>query len=194
MDAHWPDDPPAPDFAHLLSQSVKTGSGRKRVVVHAGANKIFKQWPRDRFESVAVALSRDFEVVWIDHGSTTGPAPKGTIPALVSTLGELATRLAGANLFLGNNSGPMHMANALGCPGVVVTGPSAFGWDPYWHPERWTVLRHPNLYCAPCEKANKDLGICTNTASPMACMDYWTDERVEAVCRLQLNCDMKPGL
>ena len=117
----------------------------------------------------------------------TPAAPSGTIDAPVASLREFSEWVASANLFVGNNSGPMHLANALGCPGVVVTGPSARGWDPFWNREQWTVLRHPHLDCAPCDRLNQELKGCVNFASPMACLNYWTEEMVEAACRARLN-------
>jgi ADP-heptose:LPS heptosyltransferase len=105
----------------------------------------------------------------------------------VCSIGELSEWLAGADLFLGNNSGPMHLANAIGCHGVVVTGPSAAGWDPYWNRERWTVLRHPGLLCAPCEVPDRELAGCVNSESPMACLRYFTPGMVEAACRARLE-------
>lgn len=185
--ARWPDDPPAPDLSHLGTRDAPPPGDRRRVVVHAGASKHLNQWSPEGFAAVATSLSRDFEVVWILHGDSTGPAPEGTTPAQVTTLGEFSDWVAGADLFLGNNSGPMHLANALGRPGVAVTGPTAMGWDPYWHREQWTVLRHPDLYCAPCEKPNKELTACVNIESPMACLKYWTKEKVEAACRSRLE-------
>jgi ADP-heptose:LPS heptosyltransferase len=185
--AGWPDEPPPPDLRHLLTGSRPPSGARRRLVVHAGASRGMNQWPLERFASVAASLSRDFEVVWIEHGGTTGRAPPGTTAAPVDSLAGLAAWLAGADLFLGNNSGPMHLANALGCPGVAVTGPTAIGWDPYWHRDRWIALRHPDLYCAPCEKLTAELPGCMNTANPMACLDYWTTQRVDAACRRQLE-------
>jgi ADP-heptose:LPS heptosyltransferase len=183
----WPDVPPPPDLSHLRTGGARPKAGRRRVVVHAGASKPLNQWAPAGFAAVARSLSRDFEVVWIAHGNSTGPAPEGTVAASVTTLAEFSDWLEGADLFLGNNSGPMHLANALGRPGVAVTGPSAAGWNPYWHRERWTVLRHPDLYCAPCEKPNKELAACVNVGSPMACLKYWTVEKVEAACRERLE-------
>jgi ADP-heptose:LPS heptosyltransferase len=183
----WPDEPPPPDLGHLLSGAQRPAGPRRRVVVHAGASRALNRWPAERFASVASSLARDFEVVWIAHGGTGGSAPMGAAVAPVETLSELAGWLAGSDLFLGNNSGPMHLANALGCRGVAVTGPTAPGWDPYWHRERWIALRHPDLYCAPCEKLDREAPGCMNAATPMACLDYWTAERVEAACRLQLG-------
>jgi ADP-heptose:LPS heptosyltransferase len=183
----WPDKPPPPDLGHLTALGAKPSGGRRRVVVHAGAGKALNRWSREGFAAVATALSHDFDVVWIAHGEPGGPAPEGTLSAPVSTLAELSAWVASADLFLGNNSGPMHLANALGRPGVAVTGPTAAGWDPYWHRERWTVLRHPDLYCAPCERPNKELVGCANLESPMACLKYWTREKVEAACRARLE-------
>jgi ADP-heptose:LPS heptosyltransferase len=183
----WPDSPPPPDLRHLLTAPVSPAGSRKRVVVHPGAGGGLNQWPRERFAAVAAALSRDHEVIWIDHGRTTGPAPAGATGAAVGSIEELAGWLASADLFLGNNSGPMHLANALGRPGVAVTGPTSTGWDPYWKPSQWSVLRHPALACQPCEKTTVALEACANTASPMACLKYWTEDRVEAVCRSRLG-------
>jgi ADP-heptose:LPS heptosyltransferase len=183
----WPAIPPPPNLEHLLSKGAKPAGKRRRVVIHSGASRYLNQWGLENFAEVARSLSTDFEVVWINHGGTTGTPPDGTIAATVHTISELAEWLVNADLFLGNNSGPMHLANGLGCPGVVVTGPSAIGWNPYWHRERWTVLRHPKLYCAPCEVLTKKLPGCANIESPMACLIYWTVESVSAACRERLN-------
>jgi ADP-heptose:LPS heptosyltransferase len=189
-DEAWPEESPPPDLTHLLAGGPMPRGSRRRIVVHSGASRYLNQWDTGHFAAAAGSLSRDFEVVWIEHGGTTGAAPEGCVRAPVGSLGELARWLAGADLFLGNNSGPMHLANALGCPGVVVTGPSARGWDPYWHRGRWTVLRHPSLSCAPCERITEELAGCANTASPMACLTYWSPERVETECRRRLE---RPG-
>ncbi|HEY1764776.1 MAG TPA: glycosyltransferase family 9 protein [Opitutaceae bacterium] len=179
----WPEEPPAPDLGHLLSAPRYPGRDRRRIVVHSGASRSLNQWPADRFAAVAASLACDHEVVWIAHGATTGRPPPGLVETRVGSLVELAGWLAGADLFLGNNSGPMHLANALGCAGVAVTGPSALGWDPFWHRERWIVLRPPDLACAPCENLGAVLRGCANTANPMACLAYSTPERVVEACR-----------
>jgi heptosyltransferase-2 len=188
-DARWPSTPPAPDLSHLLPDGIsnaRANGGRKRIVIHAGASG-FNCWPANRFAAVAVALSAEHDVTWIRHGEGTRGAPPQATVKEVSSLTELAAVLAGADLYLGNNSGPMHFANALGIRGVAVTGPSALGWNPYWHRERWTVVRHPGLYCAPCERLNKEVTTCTNLTHPMACLDLLMVERVEKACRELLD-------
>jgi ADP-heptose:LPS heptosyltransferase len=186
-DGPWPEAPPRPDLTHLGPGAPRGAGGRQRVVVHSGSGRVLNQWSRERFASVASSLSRDFEVVWVMHGAADGPAPGGTVAAPVDSIAGLAGWLAGADLFLGNNSGPMHVANALGCPGVAVTGPSATGWDPFWDRDQWTVLRHPDLACVPCDRTTVAVEGCANLASPMACLKYWTEDKVEAACRSRLG-------
>jgi ADP-heptose:LPS heptosyltransferase len=183
--APWPETPPPPDLSHLLADSTPPGT-RLRVVVHPGAGGMLNQWGEERFARVAAALASDFDVAWIRRSGHSGPVPKGAELHDVATVSELARSLAQADLYLGNNSGPMHLANALGRHGVAVTGPTSTGWNPYWHPERWTILRHPNLACSPCEKPTVALEGCANREFPMACFAYWTEDKVEAACRSSL--------
>jgi ADP-heptose:LPS heptosyltransferase len=175
--------PPPPDLSHRLL-ALPAPAARPQIVIHAGSSREFTRWPTDRFVQLATRLAADHEVVWVDRPETAGAALPATVRRVApGSLREFATLLAGADLFLGNNSGPMHLANALGCPGVVVTGASALGWNPYWYRERWTVLRHPSLPCQPCERPDKVTLVCTNTAAPFACLQYWTVDAVEAACR-----------
>jgi heptosyltransferase-3 len=54
---------------------------------------------------------------------------------LQTSLGDVKSLLAAATLFVGNDSGPAHMAAAFGVPSVVIFGPS----DPaIWGPWRTT--------------------------------------------------------
>lgn len=190
-EADWPNAPLLPNLLHLLPNGPQKAGDRLRIVVHPGTGQLLNQWPMERFASLAASLSRDFEVIWIVHGKLASKGPDGTFVASVDSLSELAQWLASADLFVGNNSGPMHLANALGCAGVAVTGPPTTGWDPFWNSEEWTVLRHPNLACAPCGKTSVALLTCINLANPMECLQYWTSEKVEAACRARLKGILK---
>lgn len=183
----WPLNPPAPNLSHLLTVGRPSVGSRKVIVVHPGSNREMNQWGVANFAAVAANLAGDFEVRWIAHGPAAPAAPDGARLIRVGSLAELAQEAAQADLFLGNNSGPMHIANAVNCAGVVIDGPSGFGWDPQWHPERWQVLRHPHLPCQPCDRPNTETKACANLASPMACLKYWTPASVEAVCREWLD-------
>lgn len=185
--SNWPDEPSAPDLSHLVASTAASAS-RPRVVIHAGAKQALRRWPRERFAALAGNLTSIADVVWIERPDTQGPAlPASVRMTWPRTLDELATVLAPARLFVGNNSGPMHVACAMGVPGVVLSGPSHPGWDPQWHRERWTVLRHPNLACLPCETLSRGVVGCANRAAPLACLEYWTVKHVTDVCHGRLE-------
>jgi ADP-heptose:LPS heptosyltransferase len=105
------------------------------AVIHPAATLPSKTWPAERFLEVACFLKRSFElnVVFI---SGTGEdlsafASWPTVPG--APLEEIKSLIAGASLFVGNDSGPAHMAAAFGIPVVVIFGPS----DPVvWAPWR----------------------------------------------------------
>lgn len=181
-----PATPPPPELSHLLSPMPR--AARRRIVIHGGSSKLLTRWPTERFAALAARLAADHEVLWIERpeiqAAALDPAVRRCPPG---SLAQFASLLATADLFVGNNSGPMHLANALGRPGVIVAGASALGWDPYWFRERWTVLRHPSLACQPCERPDKETRTCANTAAPFACLTYWSVDAVEAACRETLS-------
>ena len=180
----WAIAPPAPDLTHLSVPGQRTDG---RVLIHAGSKQVHTRWPLESFARLATQLSRRFEVTWIDSPETRGAIlPAGVTRCETRTLGELTARLAGAQLFVGNNSGPMHLASALGTPSVIISGPSAWAWDPAWHRGQVWVLRTPGLACLPCEEGPFSPGRCLNAAEPMACMQRWSVAAVESACLASL--------
>lgn len=189
----WPADPPAPDLSHLVA--AREPGSRPHIVIHAGAKQRLRQWPVERFAALAERLAANADVTWVarpDIAPVELPAPVRVVP--IESLAAFVATLAGATLFVGNNSGPMQLACALGIPGVVLTGPSHACWDPEWHRARWSVLRHPDLSCQPCETLAHGVTECRNRAAPLACLDYWTVERVLAECRARIDGLSAPAL
>lgn len=107
--------------------------------LHPGAGKLKNRWPVERFAEVAAALAgRGLDVQVLE-----GPQDAGTSEALSRRSGRslpvvrgepvpmLAARFARATLYVGNDTGPLHLAGAVGCPTVGV-----YGWtDPReWRP------------------------------------------------------------
>jgi len=181
-----PATPPGPDLRHLAPGPIPA---RGPVVIHAGARSAIRRWGVERMTAVAGRLMGDGRpVVWIDRPEAPlANIPPGMVVRRCDSLADLARTLAGASLLLCNNSGPMHIANALGTPLVVISGPSSRDWDPYWHPDRTTVLRHVQLPCIACEDSNLGTDVCANTATPLACLDHWSVDAVTAACRRQLQ-------
>lgn len=168
-----PADMPPPDLAAFGRDPHHS------VLIHAGASRAYQRWPMERFVALANRVSTVHPVTWIKQGTPEEAALAGSVRQMKpDSLAAFIRLMGGAGLFVGNNSGPLHIASALGIPGITVNGPSRFNWDPAWHRERFEMLRHPHLACLPCDKAGRPANQCLNRERPMACMDYWSVEAV----------------
>ena len=132
---------------------------QRPYVVLAPTNEFYtKRWLPERFAAIAAELSgRGFQVVMtgapteeqraqLAAVSAAAPAP---LPALSELrIGELVAVIAGARLFVGNDSGPAHIAAAVRTPQVVIFGPaSEVRWHPWQAPARLVRNHFP---CNPC--------------------------------------------
>jgi ADP-heptose:LPS heptosyltransferase len=111
--------------AFLATHGVSTGT--LLIGIHPGASVAEKRWPLERFASVIEKLSRTHPearlMVFIDpegYGSELATF-RGVIPAKVD-LDVLAGLLERCDLLICNDSGPMHVAAALGVHCVAVFG------------------------------------------------------------------------
>ncbi|MCK9373392.1 MAG: lipopolysaccharide heptosyltransferase II [Sulfuricurvum sp.] len=64
---------------------------------------------------------------------------------------ELCSMLGGLDLFITNDSGPMHVAAAYQVPTVAIFGPTRHLETSQWHNEKSVIVRH-DMECAPCMK------------------------------------------
>ena len=179
----WPTEPPRPDLTHLIAGTTRHPN---RIVIHAGSKWEYTRWPLDRHAELAGRLAGQHEVIWVNAPETRCALPAGVQARDCSGLAELTQLLASATLFIGNNSGPMHLANAVGTPGVIVSGPSDPAWDPSWDRDRYQVLRAPGLACLPCDRGHFAAFRCTNDQEPLACMRRWPVDELEHRCRAWL--------
>ncbi|NJD68841.1 MAG: hypothetical protein C3F12_05900 [Candidatus Methylomirabilota bacterium] len=128
------------------------------VALHPGARWWFKSWPADRFAAVidyiqgklglkVALLGGDQEQavakVIGEHVETGCRSLVGRLTVL-----ELAALLRRAALFVGNDSGPMHIAAAMGTPVIGLFGPS----DPrVWGPAgQGHAVFYRGIDCRPC--------------------------------------------
>ncbi len=128
------------------------------VVLQPGARYWFKAWPPERFAELADRLTADYGCQILIGGSQQDlgvarqiqEASKSTLVAMAgqATLKEFAAIVKRASLFVGNDSGAMHMAAALGVPLVALFGPS--------NPAEWgprgarTEVLYKGLDCRRC--------------------------------------------
>jgi lipopolysaccharide heptosyltransferase II len=113
---------------------------RPWVALHPGASAPSRRYPADSFAAVATRLAADgFQILWL--GSAAEAALVDAIRARMArpshslagatTLAELAALLARTPVLIANNSGPAHLAAAVGTPVVVLyalTNPQHTPW------------------------------------------------------------------
>ena len=159
-----------PDAARRDADALLDGQPRPVVAVHASGGRLVKQWPPERFAGVARRLidSRGATIVL-----TGGPGDAGlveTVKAALpvnrvvdgSRLGSLLTvaaLLERCDLLVTGDTGPMHLAGAVGTPVVAVFGPS----DPRRYAPRGSRDRlvRIDLPCAPCNRIRLPPERCT---------------------------------
>jgi len=103
------------------------------AVIHPVAATAAKTWPPDRFLAVARRLRDSHSNVVFIGGPGDDLSPFREFPALCGVpLAAIKNLLAAASLFVGNDSGPAHMAAAFGVPSVVIFGASNPAiWGPW---------------------------------------------------------------
>ena len=136
-------------------------AGKPFAVVHPGTSRFgsYKQWPLERWAEVAGRLGREMSLAVVvtrgpgeEEAARTvaqGAGGHATVAPELSLreLGELCRR---CRLFLSADTGPMHLASAVGAPVVALFGPKDPAlYGPYFGPR--AIVEKP-LECRPCRK------------------------------------------
>lgn len=118
--AHFPD----PDLSWLTADLSALGLPARFALLVPGASPLRpgKRWPAERFAAVAARLDMPAVVA----GGPGDPAIPGALDLRGrTTLRELAALARRASLCIGNDTGPTHLAAALGVPTLAVFGPES---------------------------------------------------------------------
>ena len=142
--------------------AMPNGLPRLLIGVHVSAGRLVKQWEPAAFSRAAAELARRHEAAIVLSGSDddrpmvdevkAGLPPDVTVIDLVGRLDliQLAAVFQHLQLVLSVDTGPMHLAAAVGTPVVGVFGPS--------DPRRWgpigpsVVTVRIDLPCSPCNR------------------------------------------
>ena len=105
--------------------------GGEFVVINPGTGWGAKQWPTERYGVVAKALAKDGLTPLINFGPgeeelalAAENASDGTARRISCSIGELIALTRRARLFIGGDTGPLHLAAALRVPVVAIFGPT----------------------------------------------------------------------
>ncbi len=162
--------------ARLLARA-----GSPIVGVHASGGRAVKQWPLERFAEVARRLITDRNATIVLTGSAAdrplAAAVGQGLPAgrVIDVSGALDLPALGAllerlDLYVTGDTGPMHLAHAVGTPVVAIFGPST----PARYAPRGPLDRvvRIDLPCSPCNRIRLPPARCTGcTPDCLALLD-----------------------
>lgn len=135
----------------------------KIVAIHAGASCISKRWPIEFFADVARKLIERKKAKIVLVGANVDMELSEKLMKLIdsasafdlvgkTTISRLASLLKRCNLFISNDSGPVHIASSVGTPVISIFGRN----QPGLGPKRWGPLGkqdkfvHKNAGCLVC--------------------------------------------
>lgn len=149
---------PLPEHV-ATATSALAGAHRPLIGLHVSGGRESKQWHLDRFAAVARRLSAETGATIVLTGTRSD---RPMIDAVVGQLDGVPTRIVAGeldlpataaliamfDLFVSSDTGPMHLASAMGVPVVALFGPS----DPARYGPRATAERilRVQLSCSPC--------------------------------------------
>lgn len=125
-----------------------------------------KRWYPEKFAEVARAYADHYDILLFGGPNEVEMANeiesrlngiKVTNFAGKTTIPELCSFIGGLDLFITNDSGPMHVAAAYQVPTVAIFGPTRHLETSQWMNEKSIIVRH-EIECAPCMKRECPLG------------------------------------
>lgn len=134
----------------------------KIIGLNPGAAWITKQWPPRHFAALGDLLAAKGYQIVIFGGPgdidlvkkiTAMMEHKSIMAAGKTNLKELAALIKKCAVFIGNDTGPMHLAIAVGTPVVAIFGPTHHIYTgPYGSNQ---IVVRKQMVCAPCFQAKK---------------------------------------
>ncbi len=144
-----------------LAEAVSNKNATGYAILHTGARRELRRWPLERFVALSKWLlsEKNLIPIWVgtadeesklDEAFAMGAAGKKWVAPEGSSLLSFYAFIASSKLYVGNESGPLQLADIAEVPLVAIYGP---GVPDVFYPQsaRSRVL-HEVLDCNPCEQ------------------------------------------
>jgi ADP-heptose:LPS heptosyltransferase len=144
----------------LAQERIESLNVQKYVVIHPAARRVLRQWPAERFAFIAKHLWEKFAIHTIVVGTNDEidilenvKSGQDFVKIWISndSLLTLFSVIQNAELFIGNESGPLQIADLSGIPVIGLFGP---GVKNVFYPQRNSRSKvvHSFLECNPCDQ------------------------------------------
>lgn len=140
----------------FFKENNLTSTVKKNIAVHLGASDPSKCWPVNSYATLMESLhvrSEEYEFILVGTAEVCSDAgilkSKLNFPVIdltgQTTVAQLASVLSRCDALISNDSGPVHMADALGTPVISIFTRN----QPGINPERWRPLSSNSCFLAP---------------------------------------------
>ncbi len=144
-------------------------SALSTIIIHPGSGgySLARRWDASKFADLADALHQKYnaQIVLVGGVNDNGDAVKALMKIVPidltgkTTLAELAGVIQAADLYIGADSGVMHIAESVGTPIIAIFGPSnAEAWHP-WTPTHKSIVVLSAPECSPCSYVGHSIGL-----------------------------------
>ncbi len=177
---------PTMEASIKLRRTLDIAEDKPFVLINPNAGWSNKRWPPDRFGTLALWLWKSYRlptiIVWgpSEYGRALEvvEASKGAARlAPPTTIADLVSLVREASLMVSGDSGPLHIAAALGTPIVGIYGPTAVERNGPWTVNDVTVSRHMRCSCIHRRRCYAET----------RCLDDITTEEVVAAVNQRLS-------
>ncbi|MGH9346310.1 MAG: glycosyltransferase family 9 protein [Vicinamibacterales bacterium] len=164
------EDPAAADRVETTLRALGIGAGHQIVVIHVSAGNPFRRWPAEAFAALAARLAAADPRRRIVM--TSGPSEAGAAARIAAAararlgkdgdrlvepaldVAELHALIGRAAVYIGGDSGPLHVASATRTPIVALFGPTLPERSMPWRDPRWfaEAVDAGPLPCRPCRQ------------------------------------------
>lgn len=131
MEVPWVELPHDVAAERRIEQQLDERGVRDFAILNPGAGWGSKRWPAERYGRVACALAADGVRAIVNYGpeeenlaNEVAAASKGSANPMKCSITDLIALTRRARLFIGGDTGPMHLAATLQVPVVAIFGPT----------------------------------------------------------------------
>ena len=181
---------PASKVADQVAGEVAARGSRGFMLLNPGGAWPNKRWPPERFGALAQRIMAErglpSYVLWGGGEASLAEAVVANAGgvatrAQLTSLGDILALSTLATVVVSGDTGPLHLAAAVGAPIVGLYGPTWPERNGPWHPDDVVVSRAADCECHHKRRCQRDAS--STTTSRMCLMDISVDEVVAAVGR-----------
>lgn len=150
---------PSKEEIDLANRRISEFGLTRFAVIHPSARRILRQWPAERFAEIAKFLHSEYQITPLIIGTDSEADCLNKIKNMCNecevwvsndSLLTLFSVLKKSSIFIGNESGPLQLADLANIPCIGLFGPGVR--DVFYPQNKQATVIHHVLECNPCDQ------------------------------------------